>query len=122
MGLLTLLITPHSPVHIMANPHRNRGGFTNGRGGGTTVLKRDTETSDHRTDVAEESQTPNDNIPNYRGRGGSRGANTRRGIVRGGSTNVLGGRGGYTGGRGVVPPRGHRGRGGGQGALWNGAS
>jgi hypothetical protein len=123
MGLLTLLITLHSPVHIMANPHRNR--FMNGRGGGTTILKRDAETSDHRVDVAEESQMPNNNIPNYRGRGGSRGANTRGGIMRGGSTNVLGGRGGYTGGRGVVPPRGgggHRGRGRGQGALWNGAS
>lgn len=98
----------------MANPHRGRGGFTS---------RRDTESfSNHRANGAQEFQTPSDDVPNYRGRGGSRGPSLR-GAGRGSSLNALGGRGGLTGGRGIVPPPrgggGSRGRGRGQpGVLW----
>lgn len=106
----------------MANPHRGRGGFANGRGSGTPPQRRDTDlSSDHWENGTDDFQTPGDNISNYRGRGGIRGSGTRGGAVRGGNFNMLGGRGGFTGGRGVVPPPrgggGSRGRGRG-GALW----
>lgn len=103
----------------MANPrHGGRGSSVNGRGGGTLVPRRDGEpSSDHRTNGIQESRIPSEDIPNYRGRGASHG---RGGAVRGG--NVLGGRGGFAGGRGIVPPPGgggFRGRGRGQGTLWS---
>lgn len=118
---LILLIVLHSPVHIMANPHRGgRGGSMNGRGGGTLVLRRDTEpASNQQTNSTQESRGSSENAPNYRSSGGSRDSNSRGSATRGG---VLGGRGGFAGGRGVNPPprggfRGGRGRG--QGALWS---
>jgi len=119
-SLIFLLTVLRSPVHIMANPRRGRGGSMNGRGSGTPVPRQDAESSsDHRANRTQESRTPGDDVPNYRGSGGSRGSGTRGGVVRG----VLGGRGGFTGGRGVnLPSRGgggSRGRGRGQGALWN---
>lgn len=119
---LILLIVLHSPVHIMANPHRGgRGGSVNGRGGGTLVLRRDTEpASNQQANSTQESRGSSENVPNYRSSGGSRGSNSRGSATRG----VLGGRGGFAGGRGVNPPsrggggfRGGRGRG--QGALWS---
>jgi len=118
---LILLVMLHSPVHIMANPHRGgRGGSVNGRGG-TVVQRRDTEpVSNQQVNSTQESRGPGENVPNYRSSGGSRGSNSRGGAVRG----VLGGRGGFAGGRGVnLPPRGGGGsrgsRGRGQGALWS---
>jgi len=75
--------------------------------------RRDTDpSSDHWENGTDDPQTPGDNIPNYRGRGGRAG--------RGSHPNTLGGRGGFTGGRGVIPPpRGGGGfRGRGRGALW----
>jgi len=107
------------PVHIMANPHRGRGGSANGRGSGTPLPRRDTGPSfNHQANDTEEPQTPGDNAPNHRARGGSRGLSPRGGVGRGGSSNALGGRGGFTGGRGIIPPPrggGSRGRGRGQG-------
>lgn len=104
----------------MANPYRGRGGFVNGRGGGPS---RDAEpSSTHRVNGTQRSETPNEDVPNYRSYGGSRGSGPRGGAIRGGNPNALGGRGGFTGGRGVVPPPrggGFRGRGRGQGSLWN---
>jgi len=104
----------------MANPHRGRGGFANVRGSGTPSPRRDTD--NHRENGDEDPQTHSDNTPNYRGRGGLRGPSQRGGAGRGGNPNTLGGRGGFTGGRGVIPPPrgggGSRGRGRGQGALW----
>ena len=120
---LIFLTVLHSPVHIMANPHRGgRGGSVNGRGG-TLVPRRDTEpSSDYRANSTQESRTSSENVPNYRGYGGSRGGSPRGSVVRGGSPNVLGGRGGFAGGRGIILPSrgggGSRGRGRGQGALW----
>jgi len=111
----------HSPVHIMANPHRGRGGSVNGRGGGTLAPKRDSEPpSNYRASGIQES---NEDALNYRGRGTSHGLSPRGSDGRGGNLHVLGGRGGFTGGRGInLPPRGgggFRSRGRGQGALWS---
>jgi len=114
--------TNRGPVHIMANPQRSRGDFTNDRGGGTPI--RDTESpSNHQGNGAEGPQTLSDNVPNHRSRGGSHPFSTRGGAERGRSLNALGGRGGHTGGRGTPPPArgggGSRGRG--RGSLWNGS-
>lgn len=115
---LIFLTVLHSPVHIMANPHRGgRSGSVNGRGGGTVMPRRDTEPFNHQANSTQESSVPSENVPGYRGYGwGSRGSSTRGGAVRGGNSNVLGGRGGFTGGRGGG---GSRGRGRGQGPLWS---
>jgi len=123
MSLISILTTLRSPVHIMANPRRGRGGSVNGRGSGTPAPRQDTESSsNHRANSTQESQIPGEDVPNYRGRGGPRGLGPRGGAGRSVSLNALGGRGGFTGGRGIIPPPrnggGSRGRGRGQGALW----
>jgi len=109
-GFRSAQASQNSPVHIMNNPNRSRGGYINGRGASHQIkASSPLQTSGSETQAESLSVQASDNVlPRAGARGGARGAFHPRGRGRGFTT--------FDRGRGV-PPRGPRGGGRGFAAL-----
>jgi len=97
----------NSPVHIMSNPNRGRGGYMNGRGTAHPIQQTPSPSQNPRSetngDLSPSMQADDNNVsPRTGARGGARGTFHPRGRGRGFSPN-------FDRGRGIL--RGFRGRG-----------